>query len=70
MILIIVFHFLSNVVILLSAIGHVDNFCCFSGPAQILLAWSDDEEDPQYAISREALDILERCRFHLFDFLE
>jgi agmatine deiminase len=40
--------------------GHVDNFCCFSQPGVVLLAWCDDENDPQYKISREALSILER----------
>jgi agmatine deiminase len=34
--------------------GHIDNICCFSKPGQVLLAWSDDETDEQYAICREA----------------
>lgn len=38
--------------------GHVDNFACFARPGVVLLAWTDDESDPQYAISKEALDIL------------
>lgn len=40
--------------------GHVDNFACFAKPGCVLLAWCDDEKDPQHAISREALAILER----------
>ena len=39
--------------------GHIDNFCCFFKPAHVLLAWCDDESDPQYEISRNALHILE-----------
>jgi len=40
--------------------GHVDNMACFVRPGEILLHWTDDEEDPQYPISREALEYLER----------
>lgn len=39
--------------------GHVDNFCCFTAPGRVLLAWTDDETDPQYERSLEALHILE-----------
>ncbi len=28
--------------------GHVDNICCFLKPGVVLLAWCDDENDPQY----------------------
>lgn len=27
--------------------GHVDNFACFVAPAKVLLAWTDDESNPQ-----------------------
>jgi hypothetical protein len=27
--------------------GHIDNFACFARPGVVLLAWSDDPEDPQ-----------------------
>ena len=27
--------------------GHVDNFCCFVRPGVVLLAWTDDKDDPQ-----------------------
>lgn len=27
--------------------GHVDNFACFARPGVVLLAWTDDESDPQ-----------------------
>jgi len=38
--------------------GHVDNLCCFVKPGEVLLTWTDDREDPQYEISRQALKIL------------
>lgn len=31
---------------------HVDNICCFVGPAEVVLAWTDDENDPQYPLSQ------------------
>ncbi|ALM53794.1 agmatine deiminase [Halomonas huangheensis] len=39
--------------------GHVDNLCCFVAPAEVALSWCDDSTDPQYAICREALAVLE-----------
>ncbi|GMH98248.1 hypothetical protein TrST_g966 [Triparma strigata] len=39
--------------------GHADNFCCFVSPGTVALAWTEDEEDPQWAISNEALRVLE-----------
>lgn len=39
--------------------GHVDNICCFVKPGKVLLAWTDDQNDPQYEISKENLDYLE-----------
>ncbi|UYG02317.1 agmatine deiminase [Halomonas sp. LR3S48] len=39
--------------------GHVDNLCCFVAPGEVVLTWCDDEDDPQHAISREALAVLE-----------
>jgi len=38
--------------------GHVDNICCFVRPGVVLLAWTDDESDPQYEISAENLERL------------
>jgi agmatine deiminase len=42
--------------------GHVDNFCRFVRPGHVMLTWTDDESDPQYAISHEALQILKAAR--------
>lgn len=39
---------------------HVDNVFAFVRPGEALLAWSDDESDPQYALSRADLAVLER----------
>ncbi|KAJ8459890.1 hypothetical protein OPV22_032816 [Ensete ventricosum] len=38
--------------------GHVDNMCCFVKPGMVLLAWTDDELDPQYERSVEAFSVL------------
>jgi len=38
--------------------GHVDNLCCFTPDSYVLLSWTDDKEDPQYPISKQAYDIL------------
>jgi agmatine deiminase len=39
--------------------GHVDNIVCFARPGVVLLTWTDDESDPQYPISCDALSRLE-----------
>jgi len=40
--------------------GHVDNLACFLRPGWVALTWTDDHNDPQYAISKDALDRLNR----------
>lgn len=42
--------------------GHIDNFCCFTKPGVVLLAWTDDKDDPQYQRSQDAYDILIKSR--------
>ena len=42
--------------------GHVDNLCCFVRPGVVALTWTDDEHDPQHAISWDARRRLERAR--------
>lgn len=37
---------------------HVDNICAFTSPANVVLAWTDDENDPQYAMSKACYDVL------------
>lgn len=38
---------------------HVDNVAAFVGPAEIVLAWTDNHDDPQYAMSAANLALLE-----------
>ncbi len=38
---------------------HVDNVCAFTGPAEVVLAWTDDKSDPQYAMSEACFKVLE-----------
>lgn len=42
--------------------GHVDNIFAFTAPGEAVLAWTDDENDPQYALSLEDLQVLEQER--------
>jgi agmatine deiminase len=39
--------------------GHIDNLACFARPGVVLLSYSEDESDPQHAISLDALERLE-----------
>ncbi len=39
---------------------HVDNVFAFTAPGEAVLAWTDDETDPQYEMSRRDLEVLER----------
>lgn len=39
--------------------GHIDNMCCFVRPGEVALHWTDDENDPQYARSMAALEVLQ-----------
>ncbi|WP_183166445.1 agmatine deiminase [Azomonas macrocytogenes] len=42
--------------------GHVDNFCCFVRPGEVLLAWTDDPYDLNHARCRAALEVLKHTR--------
>lgn len=37
---------------------HVDNVCAFVRPAEVVLAWTDDEYDPQWEYSNASLQVL------------
>lgn len=37
---------------------HVDNVCAFVAPAKVVLAWTDNENDPQYPLSKACYDSL------------
>lgn len=40
---------------------HVDNVCAFIRPGEVVLAWTDKEDDPQYLLSKASLDYLEQA---------
>lgn len=42
--------------------GHVDNFCCYVRPGEVLLAWTDDASDPNYPRCQAAMRVLEQAR--------
>lgn len=37
---------------------HVDNVCAFIRPGEVVLAWTDDESDPQFAMSKADYEYL------------
>lgn len=41
---------------------HVDNVCAFVRPGEVVLAWTDDENDPQWSLSNASLQVLEKER--------
>lgn len=41
---------------------HVDNVCAFLKPGHVVLAWTDNKEDPQYEMSMACLKVLEQER--------
>ena len=42
--------------------GHVDNLCAYVRPGEVVLTWTDDRSDPQYDVSRDALERLMQAR--------
>jgi len=42
--------------------GHVDNLLAYVKPGEVVLTWTDDRRDPQYEISRDALERLASAR--------
>ena len=41
---------------------HVDNVCAFLRPGEVVLAWTDNKDDPQYELSHQSLSYLENAR--------
>ena len=41
---------------------HVDNVCAFLRPGEVVLAWTDNKDDPQYELSHQSLSYLENVR--------
>ncbi len=42
--------------------GHIDNLACFVRPGEVVLTWTDNKRDPQYAISLDAWERLKDAR--------
>jgi agmatine deiminase len=42
--------------------GHIDELACFTSPGHVALTWTDDRKDPQFEISSDALQRLQRAR--------
>src|SRR5690606_38813108 len=42
--------------------GHVDNFCCYVRPGEVLLASTDDSNDPNYVRCQAAMEVLKNTR--------
>jgi agmatine deiminase len=42
--------------------GHIDELACFTSPGHVVLTWTEDRSDPQYEISRDALDRLRHAK--------
>lgn len=42
--------------------GHVDNFCCYVRPGEVLLAWTDDTQNPNYERCQAAMRVLETVK--------
>ena len=42
--------------------GHVDNFCCYVRPGEVLLAWTDDVSDPNYPRCQAAMAVLQQAK--------
>ena len=53
---------LENGVYLDETDGHIDNFCRFVAPNQVVLTWTEDRNDPQFAISSAAFARLTKMR--------
>lgn len=42
--------------------GHIDELACFTAPGHVALTWTEDRQDPQHEISRDAYERLRRAR--------
>ena len=41
---------------------HVDNICAFVKPSEVVLAWTNDQSDVQYEMSKACLEVLEKSK--------
>lgn len=51
---------LKNGVYLDETSEHIDNICTFVKPGEVVLAWTDDESDPQYCFSKNCYETLSK----------
>ena len=42
--------------------GHIDELACFVAPGHVALSWTEDRDDPQYEISKDACQRLKAAR--------
>ena len=42
--------------------GHIDNLCTFARPGEVLLAWTNDKNHPQYPICQNAFNVLAKAK--------
>lgn len=49
---------LENGLVLDETNGHIDNVCSIVRPGELCIAWTDDESNPQYHVSRQAFKVL------------
>lgn len=55
------FIWLENGVYMDETDGHIDNMCCFARPGEVILHWTDNENDPQYERSQAAYQVLSQA---------
>ena len=41
--------------------GHVDGICAFICPGEVVVAWTDDQSNPEYDIQQEAYELLQQA---------
>lgn len=39
---------------------HIDNMCAFTAPGEVVMAWTDDQDDPQYEMCIRTLQVLQQ----------
>jgi agmatine deiminase len=50
--------------------GHIDNLCAFADEDTLLIAWTDDPENPNYPIVRSALESIEAAKGKKYNVLK
>ena len=50
--------------------GHIDNLCAFADESTLLIAWTDDPDDPNYTVVRGALKSIEASAGKKYDIIK